>query len=94
MTAFVDEDTVVPAPRSCPVAHAPASAGPGLVEAATTFLEQFHSETTPAQTLAGRLDEVRREIDETGTYVHTPDELTFGPCSARAGQLDGLCDTF
>ncbi|WP_370467340.1 nitric oxide synthase oxygenase [Pseudonocardia hydrocarbonoxydans] len=60
------------------MAHAPASAGPGLVEAATTFLEQFHSETTPAQTLAGRLDEVRREIDETGTYVHTPDELTFG----------------
>lgn len=78
MTALVDEDTVVPAPRSCPVAHASASAQPGLVEAATAFLEQFHSETTPAQTLAGRLDEVRREIDETGTYVHTPDELTFG----------------
>ncbi|MFB9383812.1 nitric oxide synthase oxygenase [Pseudonocardia petroleophila] len=48
------------------------------VDAATAFLEQFHAETTPAQTLAGRLDEVRREIDETGTYVHTPDELTFG----------------
>jgi len=80
VTAFVDEDTVVPAPRTCPVAHtaAAAPAGPRLIESATAFLEQFHDETTPAQTLAGRLDEVHREIDETGTYVHTPDELTFG----------------
>ncbi|WP_218602234.1 nitric oxide synthase oxygenase [Pseudonocardia abyssalis] len=81
MTAFVDENTVVPAPRTCPANHgpsAPAAVAAVSIDAATAFLEQFHGETTPAQTLAGRLDEVCREIDETGTYVHTPDELTFG----------------
>lgn len=79
MTALVDGNTLVPAPRTCPVTHA---SGPlaesELVEAATTFLVQFHDETTPAQTLEGRLDEVRREIGDTGTYVHTTDELVFG----------------
>lgn len=79
MTALVDGNTLVPAPRTCPVTHA---SGPlaesELVEAATTFLVQFHDETTPAQTLEGRLDEVRHEIGDTGTYVHTTDELVFG----------------
>ncbi|MBW0092187.1 nitric oxide synthase oxygenase [Pseudonocardia sp. KRD-184] len=69
----------MPAPRTCPVSHASGLLEESaLVEAATTFLAQFHDETTPAQTLEGRLDEVRREIEDTGTYVHTTDELTFG----------------
>lgn len=79
MTALVDGNTLVPAPRTCPVTHASEPLGePELLEAATTFLVQFHDETTPAQTLEGRLGEVRREIGETGTYVHTTDELVFG----------------
>ena len=28
--------------------------------------------------LASRLDEIRAEIEETGSYVHTPRELEFG----------------
>lgn len=81
MTALVDSDTVVPAPRTCPVSHARTTAPPrGEVDraAAEAFLVQFHSETTPAQTLAARLAEVDREIETSGTYVHTLDELRFG----------------
>lgn len=77
MTALVQSDTAVPAPRTCPVNRA-STMPVGLFVAAVEFLEQFHAETTPAQTLAARVEEVRREIDATGTYVHTPDELTFG----------------
>lgn len=75
MTALVNTDAVVPAPRTCPVSHVPTVSD---LAAAVDFLAQFHTETTPAQTLAGRVEQVTREIDETGTYVHTPDELTFG----------------
>ena len=75
MTALVDQDIIVPVPRTCPVDHAPAVR---LVDAAVEFLEQFHAETTPAQTLAKRVEQVRREIDTTGTYEHSLDELTFG----------------
>lgn len=58
--------------------HASAATPVGLVDAAVEFLEQFHAETTPAQTLTARVEQVRREIDITGTYEHTLDELTFG----------------
>lgn len=75
VTAMVDRNTVVPAPRACPVAHTPVVR---LVDAAVEFLEQFHAETTPAQTLAARVDQVRREIEINGSYEHTLDELTFG----------------
>ena len=74
MTALAGKELVVPAPRTCPVTRATVSD----LAAAVDFLGQFHAETTPAQTLAGRVEEVTREIGETGTYVHTPDELTFG----------------
>ncbi|MFC4946911.1 nitric oxide synthase oxygenase [Pseudonocardia sp. GCM10023141] len=69
----------MPAPR-CPVVHAPAVIGPLPVDrtAAQEFLEQFHFETTPAETLDGRLRQVSAEIDATGSYTHTPDELAFG----------------
>jgi nitric-oxide synthase len=81
VAALVDRDTAVPAPRTCPVSHAPEPAPPRRavdLAAAEEFLEQFHAETTPAQTLAERTVQVRREIEGTGTYEHTPDELRFG----------------
>ena len=46
--------------------------------AAAEFLEQFHAETTPAGPAAPRIAEVLREIDATGTYTHTAEELAFG----------------
>lgn len=45
---------------------------------AESFLEQFHAETTPAMTFDFRLREIQAEIDQTGTYVHTEEELIFG----------------
>ena len=71
----------VPAPRRagrCPVAGA--APGPAAVDpvAAEAFLAQFHAETAPATSLARRIWQVRDEIDTTGTYAHTPDELAFG----------------
>lgn len=73
MTALVHPDTAVPAPRSATSAFGVVDRG-----AAEEFLAQFHSETTPAQTLTARWAEVEREIDATGTYEHTLDELKFG----------------
>ena len=46
--------------------------------AAEEFLEQFHAENPHAGPAAPRIAEVLREIDATGTYRHTADELTFG----------------
>ena len=52
----------------------------GVVDfaAAQEFLELFHAETKPAMALEQRMHQVRSEIDTTGTYAHTLDELTFG----------------
>ncbi|MTE21719.1 nitric oxide synthase oxygenase [Streptomyces sp. TRM43335] len=48
-------------------------------EEAEEFLRLFHTEA-PEQpvTFARRLHQVRAEIEATGTYVHTPEELAFG----------------
>ena len=73
--ALVGPDNDVPAPRTCPVPHGPAAwRGPAPVDpdAAIDFLTQFHTETTPAETLPGRIAQVRREIDDTGTYDAHP----------------------
>jgi nitric-oxide synthase len=48
------------------------------VARAEEFLAQFHAETSPPGSLAKRTWQVRDEIAATGTYTHTPDELTFG----------------
>ncbi|AUI58075.1 nitric oxide synthase oxygenase [Amycolatopsis sp. BJA-103] len=46
---------------------------------AEDFLRLFHAETEAGETrLRERWDGVRAEIDETGTYRHTTDELEFG----------------
>ncbi|GHJ37789.1 nitric oxide synthase oxygenase [Streptomyces sp. TS71-3] len=45
---------------------------------AEAFLRQYHREIGRADLLYPRLAEVRREIGETGSYTHTPEELAFG----------------
>jgi nitric-oxide synthase len=45
---------------------------------ARAYLELFHREKGIPHRLAGRLEVVRREIDRTGTYWQTVDELTHG----------------
>jgi nitric-oxide synthase len=69
----------VPAPRSCPSR----SSGDGTEHGqpvdpaeAEEFLDQLHAET--GAPVRDRLGEVLAEIDRTGTYTHTPDELVFG----------------
>ncbi|WP_432950764.1 nitric oxide synthase oxygenase [Kribbella sp. CA-253562] len=46
--------------------------------AAEEFLELFHAENPQTGWLGPRLAAVMREIDLTGTYWHTPEELAFG----------------
>jgi len=48
-----------------------------LLISAQRFITMFHSENR-AGLPDGRLRQVRREIEMTGTYRHTPDELAFG----------------
>jgi len=48
-----------------------------VLGAAERFVVQFHNETR-AGPPERRLDQVRREIESTGTYWHTCDELAFG----------------
>ena len=50
--------------------------------AAEEFLELFHFENPQAGPVAPRRAAVMREIDMTGTYWHTPEELTFGARAA------------
>ncbi|MGW2182484.1 nitric oxide synthase oxygenase [Streptomyces sp. NPDC001732] len=68
----------IPAPQP-PTASAPPTDGTVDLEEAEGFLGQYYAEY-PAQsvTLAQRLRQVRAEAEESGTYTHTPEELTFG----------------
>ncbi|MFF5636077.1 nitric oxide synthase oxygenase [Streptomyces sp. NPDC012825] len=45
---------------------------------AESFVRQFHREEGRADDVELRVREVLAEIDRTGTYAHTPDELAFG----------------
>jgi nitric-oxide synthase len=49
-----------------------------LRAAAREFLELFHTENPRAGSVGPRVAAVMREIDLTGTYWHTSEELTFG----------------
>jgi nitric-oxide synthase len=49
----------------------------GLRASAERFITQFHNENR-AGSPDERLRQVRHEIETTGTYWHTPDELAFG----------------
>ena len=78
MTSLVHESVAVPAPR-CPIVHtAPVELAPVAPAAAREFLVQFHAETGPAVDLDVRWGQVLTEIEQTGTYTHTPEELAFG----------------
>ncbi|GAA0938347.1 nitric oxide synthase oxygenase [Pseudonocardia zijingensis] len=59
---------------------APNAAIPGTVdpEQAQEFLTRFHIETDAPTPLARRIWQIRDEIDATGTYTHTTEELAFG----------------
>ena len=59
---------------------APPRVVPGAVDPdeAEDFLRQFHAETPEAGEARPRIDAVRAEIAETGTYAHTGEELAFG----------------
>jgi len=46
--------------------------------AAEEFLRLHHTEFPTAGPVQPRLDQVHAQIQESGTYVHTPAELTFG----------------
>ncbi|MGH3457490.1 nitric oxide synthase oxygenase [Aeromicrobium sp.] len=50
--------------------------------AAEEFLELFHAENPQAGPVGPRITAVMSEIDQTGTYWHTPAELTFGARAA------------
>jgi nitric-oxide synthase len=45
---------------------------------AEEFLRTLHDELPALGPVRPRLDQVRREIDESGTYTHTSDELAYG----------------
>ncbi|WP_078908633.1 nitric oxide synthase oxygenase [Streptomyces vietnamensis] len=45
---------------------------------AESFVRQFHHEQPDAGDVERRVREVLADIDRTGTYAHTPDELSFG----------------
>ncbi len=83
MTSLVDRSTALPEPR-CPVAGSgstrsePRTSGQVDVTAAQEFLEQFQVETSPAMTVERRMRQVSSEIERTGTYTHTLEELSFG----------------
>jgi nitric-oxide synthase, bacterial len=85
LAAATDTATPTHPPHHCPARPsrtriAPAPQGPPAVDpdAASAFLIQFHTETTPPGSLRSRLRQVRREIARTGSYRHTPEELTYG----------------
>lgn len=74
---------------SCPAHTDPAGQSAGLsagIEVdraeAEEFLELFHFENPQAGPVAPRIAAVMREIDMTGTYWHTPEELVFGARAA------------
>jgi len=59
--------------------RSPGSADIEMVRAAADeFLELFHAENPQAGPMGPRIAAVMREIDMTGTYWHTAEELAFG----------------
>jgi len=66
------------APRPDPAYRGRRAAGEVDRAAATEFLELFHAENPEAGPASPRIAAVMREIDLTGTYWHTAEELEFG----------------
>ncbi len=69
--------------ETCP-AHTDARSADIEVDraAAEEFLELFHAENPQAGPVRPRIAAVMHEIDLTGTYRHTPEELEFGARAA------------
>lgn len=58
---------------------APSPNSPELLQEALDYLHLFHQENnTPLSTYQQRVYEVQAEIEQTGTYWHTPEELVYG----------------
>ncbi|CAM3834568.1 nitric oxide synthase oxygenase [Alkalicoccus chagannorensis] len=49
-----------------------------LKEQAAAFIRQFMEETASSGSADARIQAIHADIDATGTYTHTPAELTFG----------------
>ena len=65
--------------ETCPAHTDPRSADIEVDRAAAEdFLKLFHAENPQAGPVGPRIAAVMREIDLTGTYWHTPEELAFG----------------
>jgi nitric-oxide synthase, bacterial len=58
--------------------HTPRSDDPIDVDEAVDFLRLFYAENPDAGSVAHRIAWVRGELELTGTYQHTSDELAFG----------------
>jgi nitric-oxide synthase len=70
-------------PGGCPETGSPAGGRTHVDPAeAEDFLRLFHAENPSSGPVGPRILEVRREIDATGTYWHTPAELAFGARAA------------
>jgi nitric-oxide synthase len=81
LVARGSRESEVPGPRGwCPSGSPPGPGRPHPVDPAEAreFLAQFHAETAPAQTFERRWRQVCAEIEDTGSYRHTLDELTYG----------------
>jgi nitric-oxide synthase, bacterial len=74
-TSFAADVDVLPGPTSATAGHP--LAGDSLFARAEQFVTQFHLENR-AGPPDRRLWHVRREIEMTGTYWHTAEELAFG----------------
>lgn len=76
MVGVVVQESVVPAPRDEPDDRPPPAVDPAEAE---EFLHRFHNETgVDRRTAARRRRAVLGEIERTGSYTHTAEELTFG----------------
>jgi nitric-oxide synthase len=78
-------------PAACPVTHRTPSEGPQDTERrppdrtaevdlteAIDFVHQFHRENAGETDLSDRIRQVQHQISTTGTYDHTPTELSWG----------------
>lgn len=61
-----------------PVSGSVAGGRPGVAEEARAYLAQFYREKGAPSAFAARWAQVSAEIERTGTYVQTYDELSFG----------------
>ena len=83
LATIIDKLAVPAQVAASPAPTAPAPTAPGAVDldAALSFVEQFYAEAQAEvadELREQRLEGVRAEIGDTGSYRHTSAELTFG----------------